>query len=207
MTTCVVTFENRELPYKDCFRDNHSAFCERHGYTYIPSDSFDAKIPPYWAKVFIVAKYLKDYKWVVWIDSDAVFEKLEQPFIFDSRSFFVIGGDKPQHRIPAPINAGFFAVQNNDIGNLFMVQWCRLYKPHRWQLKHGKWVCKGTWSGSDYEQGACIELLADSQFASHIIHPWHEFNNHPGSGFNGTVYHFCGTVGKSMLRKYLHSHS
>lgn len=203
MTTCVVSFENRDLGYRDLFRKNHREYCERHGYTYVCLDTYSETIPPYWVKAFLVRDLLPGYDWVVWIDSDAVFESTA-PLPLDDGAFFISGGDKPQHRAPAQMNVGVFAVKRCPVGLTFMEMWVSLYNPSRWKRgRDGAWKCLGKWAGEDYEQGSCISLLRDPAFSSHKIHPWHVFNNHPGSGHAGIAYHFCGGVGKRMLSRYL----
>jgi len=203
MTTCVVSFENRDLEYRDLFRKNHREFCERHGYAYVCLDTYSETIPPYWVKAFLVRDLLPSYDWVVWIDSDAVFESTA-PLPLDEATFFISGRDKPQHTMPAQINVGVFAVRRCPVGLTFMEMWVSLYNPSRWKLRrNGTWKCLGKWAGDDYEQGSCISLLRDPMFSSHKIHPWYVFNNHPGSGHVGIAYHFCGSVGKRMLSTYL----
>lgn len=199
MKILVVTYENRDLPYKQRFRDNHSAYCKIQGYMYKSLDICSHNVPPYWAKVFIVADYIHQFDWVIWIDSDAEFATSD-PFPLESNVDFVISKDKPQHRIPAPINTGVFAIKNSPSGLDFMESWKTMYNPTRWTFQRNTWVCNGKWSGEDYEQGSCWTLIK-RHVARVSVLPWYTLNNHAGSRHKGTVHHYCGSVGKRVLRQ------
>lgn len=201
-TVCVVTYENRELNFKESFRRNHRAYCDKHGYEYKAYDAVEYNVPHYWTKVFLVKDLLEKYDYVMWIDSDAMFET-EEP-IECGESFFVISKDKPQHRIPAPMNTGVFIVKNCTLGKQFMEEWGNSYNPKRWKkTPDNKWLCVGQWSGDDYEQGSCVMLLQKQCYKGHTVVDWHVLNNHFYSGFKGRVMHFCGSFGKRMFRKAL----
>lgn len=196
--TCVVTYDDRNLEYKQAFRENHKKYCALHGYEYKAFDHVKYEVPPYWIKVYLVKDLLVSYEIVMWIDSDAMFESVEP---IKCERFFKISKDKPQHRIPAPINTGVFIVKNNETGRKFMKKWKEMYNGEKWLKKGKEWICRGKWSGDDYEQGTCQTLLQEEEFAEHTIEEWYVLNNHPYSGYNGQVNHFCGTFGKRMYNK------
>lgn len=197
MRCAVVTYENRNLPFKEKFRKNQKDYCMKHGYEYICYDTYALSIPPYWLKPFIVRDHLRDFDCVLWIDSDARFENMDTRMedVMTHGCIMTISADKPQHRFPAKINTGVFIVTKD---SLHMIEeWITLYNPSAWTERNGTWKCSGKWSGTDYEQGALCTLLEKYPFD---IKPWHYMNNHPSSGHTGYVHHFCGAVGKGMLK-------
>lgn len=197
MSTVVVTYENRHLPFKEKFRANHAEYCSVHQYAYIPYDThtLDKTIPPYWLKVFIVRELLDVYDTVMWIDSDATFKSRESiRSKCPEGSIMSISADKPQHRIPGKINTGVFIVHKDTIP--MMDAWIDLYDASYWYRRDdGSWQCSGKWAGTAYEQGALATMI-DARVQ---VYPWYVMNNHPKSGHDGFVNHFCGTVGKRML--------
>lgn len=196
MRCAVVTYENRDLPFKSEFRKTQKEYCLKHNYDYLCYDTYALSIPPYWLKPFIVRDCLREYDCVLWIDSDACFENsdIRVEDIVQGESVMTISADKPQHRIPAKINTGVFVVTKESIPLIH--EWISLYTPSAWTERDGVWKCSGKWAGIDYEQGALCTLLDTYAFD---IKPWHFMNNHPGSGHDGYVYHYCGAVGKRML--------
>lgn len=195
----VVTYENRDLPFKEEFRKNQKEYCLKHSYDYLCYDTYALSIPPYWLKPFIVRNVLHDYDYVMWVDSDTQFEnmdiRMENTVV--PGAVMSISQDKPQHRIPAKINTGVFIVTKDSLP--LLDAWIALYDPSKWTKNGESWKCSGTWAGPAYEQGALITLL-DTHVKTIIdIKPWHFMNNHPNSGHNGFVHHYCGAVGKRML--------
>lgn len=192
----VVTYENRDLPFKEEFRKNHKEYCLKHSYDYLCYDTYTLSVPPYWVKPFIVRDRLREYDCVMWIDSDACFENLDirMEDTLVPGSVMSISGDKPQHRIPAKINTGVFVVSKDSLA--LLDAWIALYNPSTWTERDGLWKCSGKWAGIDYEQGALCTLLDKSMID---IKPWYFMNNHPKSGHDGFVWHYCGAVGKRML--------
>ena len=200
MKCAVVSYENRDLPFKNDFRNNHKEYCMKHSYEYFCYDTYELSIPPYWLKPFIIREHLRDYDFVMWIDSDACFENMEIRIedVANTEAVMIISADKPQHRIPAKINTGVFIVSKNSLS--LLDAWIGLYDPSKWSKNGDVWKCSGLWAGPAYEQGALINLLDDKRFQSTIdIKPWHFMNNHPRSGHSGFVHHYCGAVGKRML--------
>ncbi len=192
----VVTYENRDLPFKEEFRKNQKEYCLKHSYDYICYDTYQLSIPPYWLKPFIVRDHLCDYDCVMWVDSDTCFENsnIRMEDIVIPGSVMTISADKPQHRIPSKINTGVFVVTKDSLA--LLDTWISLYDPSKWTKNGESWKCSGKWSGVDYEQGSLCTLL-DTHAID--IKPWHCMNNHPNSGHSGYVYHYCGAVGKRML--------
>ena len=57
----VVTYENRDLPFKEEFRKNQKEYCLKHSYDYLCYDTYALSIPPYWLKPFIVRNIRNRY--------------------------------------------------------------------------------------------------------------------------------------------------
>lgn len=204
--TCVVSYENRNLEYKERFRANHKDYCDAHGYDYVSLDThvYENIIPPYWLKVYIVYEYIQKYDVVMWMDSDTAFESktpIDELFRANESADLIISGDKPQHKKPARLNTGVFILSKSGIE--LLTTWLEMYPQHRWTFDGSRWKCGGKWSGADYEQGSLERMLGDERWRDRIaLLPWHFMNNHPRSGHGGFVYHFCGAVGKKMLARY-----
>ena len=199
MCTAVVTYENRTLPFKSEFRTNHANYCAFHQYTYISYDThpLESTIPPYWLKIFIVRELLDAYDTVMWVDSDTRFESQYTSIdsMYPKGAMMSISADKPQHRIPSKINTGVFIVKKQSIP--LMDTWLHTYRPSSWYRNDdGTWKCSGIWAGKEYEQGALLEIINETVH----IQPWYILNNHPLSGHMGYVQHFCGAIGKRMLK-------
>jgi len=124
------------------------------------------KISPYWVKVFLVDKYLSQYDYIIWLDSDAVIfnwsllPTLEKDFIYttDPPSFnYVTYGT---------FNAGIFIVKNSSIGRAIISDWKAGYDPEKWSFT-GTWNCPDQWAGPSYEQGYFCEHLLE-KYSKHL---------------------------------------
>lgn len=64
--------DNLQYSYKT--EINHKEYCNRHGYSYeMVRDSFWGDVHPAWSKLKFTHERLPHYKWVMWVDADAVF--------------------------------------------------------------------------------------------------------------------------------------
>ncbi len=111
--------------------------------------SHETGIPPYWVKVFLVAEYLPNYDYVIWIDSDAAI--INPRAIPLSEKTMVYSRDN--HGWESPFNAGVFIMRNTSTGRALMEEWKRGYDPSRWEIVDGKWRQFGDWLGPNLEQG------------------------------------------------------
>lgn len=69
---------------------NHLNFAQDCGYTYIRvANRIDVSRPPSWSKVLLLLELLRQYEWVCWMDTDAVFTK-------DAFTLFSIFGCKAE---------------------------------------------------------------------------------------------------------------
>lgn len=52
---------------------NKQAYCKKHNYDlFLYHKSLDPSRHPAWSKILAVEKHIGDYKWLLWIDSDAL---------------------------------------------------------------------------------------------------------------------------------------
>lgn len=66
-------YDDGRKDYGDLTGGVASAYCERHGYTYIcHRELLDYRLIPTWNKLLAVKKHLSDFDWVFWLDADAL---------------------------------------------------------------------------------------------------------------------------------------
>jgi len=99
--------------------ENKQLYCERHGYDFINlTENLDTSRPTAWNKILIMQEVLKNknYKWVFWIDGDAIFMNfgitLEE--LIDENYNFIVGSDL------AGCNTGNFFLKNNEWSENFL---------------------------------------------------------------------------------------
>jgi len=99
--------------------ENNRYYCQQHGYDFIFSDqSEDTSRHIYWSKIALVLKTLQKptYKWVVWIDADALIMNHGIPLedLIDEKYNFIISRDS------SGINSGVFFIKNCDWSRDFL---------------------------------------------------------------------------------------
>src|SRR5581483_10021283 len=86
-------------------------YAARQGYTHIFLRAPEKDLPPYWLKVHLIEKYLREgFDIVAWLDSDAVVHdrRLSIPALFEGEAAFVFAGEPPIWARLSPFNAGVF---------------------------------------------------------------------------------------------------
>lgn len=108
---------------------NHAAYANYHGYKIIREDAFPInqnlkQFGIVWAKVDVLRKYLRDFHWLLWIDSDVLImnfkQRLETFIPTDSDIDIVISSDR------GGINAGIFLWRNSESGHAILEKWAQL---------------------------------------------------------------------------------
>ena len=79
----VLSCATSNLTYSTKTEVNHRQYCDKHGYDYLMlRDGFWADAHPAWSKLKFISEHLASYRWIMWLDADAVFvnqsKKLEQ---------------------------------------------------------------------------------------------------------------------------------
>jgi len=159
---CFITYENRtNLDYYQEFSKFNRSYCQRKGYDYIQLDKYQLDIPDYWIKVYLLRDYIKQYKYVVWIDSDAM---VQDP-TFDIHEYFkhipskyVMACSRDPPMWPSVINAGVILVKSSEKAKSLLDTWISRFNKDAWYKEDGKWKTKGKWAGVDYEQGSLVKL-------------------------------------------------
>ncbi len=126
---------------------------------------------PYWCKIFLVAEYLPDYEYVLWLDTDTLILEQETDFkkLFDSfpLSDFFIGVDKNSDTL----NAGVFCIKNSERGVQFLKQLTEIYINNEYEdLCIDKETSKlnGLWAGYCYEQGIMNYLMKNKIYSPFV---------------------------------------
>lgn len=70
----VLSCATDNLTYAKSTEENHRSYCDIHGYAYkMVRDGFWGDCHPAWSKLKFLQEELPNYKWVMWLDADAVF--------------------------------------------------------------------------------------------------------------------------------------
>jgi hypothetical protein len=70
----VLSCATDNLTYTKQTEQNHRAYCDAHGYNYkMVREGFWADAHPAWSKLKFLQEELPNYKWVMWVDADAIF--------------------------------------------------------------------------------------------------------------------------------------
>jgi len=110
-------------------------YCQKHGYGFrVYREGFDNERHPSWSKILFVRDTLKDYPWVMWVDSDAIVTNpdIQLTRFIDDRYMMVVG--KQNWNVPVwnKINFGIFLVKNEpDVGDFFDKVWDDFSRPGR----------------------------------------------------------------------------
>jgi hypothetical protein len=160
----------------------NKSYCILHEIDHILHRKGPIDKPPYWWKVTVFLDLLKTNKYdiICWMDSDAYVYDTK----YDIRTFF----DKINESMiicPDPemwtskFMAAVFMARNNQTSIKIFEDWLSLYNKNAWEkLSNGKWkyIGKGKWAGSDYEQGAFAENIMTRYQSDIKILPWYIFH-------------------------------
>lgn len=136
----------------------NAIYAKRRNYRYFFHDHLAAELPPYWAKVALVLRYLEQgFDIVLWLDSDAVIHDFSRGVesLFAHGATFVYAPDCPKWG--GVFNAGVFAATS--AAEPMIREWLSRYRARDWRRKGGRWLSKGPWAGETYEQGAFVAFV------------------------------------------------
>lgn len=160
----IVQYDDRppdQVEYVPLLSKINAFYAKRRGYHYFFHDLITPEIPPYWAKVALVHRYLTEgFDIVMWLDSDAVVHDFHRKIesLFAPGTAFVYAPDCPKWG--GVFNAGVFAVKR--VAEPMIRDWLSCFQPSAWRReggKGGKWVSTGGWAGATYEQGSWVEFI------------------------------------------------
>lgn len=201
----ILQYDNRGDLFPQLTQANR-LYAQRMGYDYLFLDKSGVVLPPYWEKVFLVQKYLSDYDFVMWLDTDAVIHGKGPIPGLDSGADMILCPDPPYW--PSRFNAGVFVVKNTYAGHSIVHHWLKGYNPRSWIHHKGGWKCHGEWAGYDYEQGYFDKELLDRCRKHLLIHDFRVFQTTTISEIasNTFVVHFAAErkygIG-DYVRRYL----
>lgn len=187
----IVTLENRNTGYIEFHNKSIYKYCQKHGYDYIFLDNYESDLSAYWKKILVVIQYLKEYDYVMWLDSDSIVcnydIKLES--ILNDEYHIYIGRDYPSF-VSNVYCAGIFMVRNSEIGKAFMDECIGIYLNDDYCKEENKPALKGKYAGRCYEQGVMNYLLKTKYKTSVISMPDRIFNNTLFEDDNCFILHF-----------------
>jgi galactosyl transferase GMA12/MNN10 family len=139
----------------------NAAYARERGYHHAFVRDHDNNVPVFWHKVALIERYLEDFEFVAWLDTDAVIHDfgltIEQ--LFNGPERMIFSADLPIYPVPLPFNAGVFFCRGIAAREL-MSEWRALYPAHLWRRQGGQWNFQDhVWAGPAYEQGSFAEVL------------------------------------------------
>lgn len=203
----LLQIENRKNELLKTLMNENAENCKKNNMKYVFLEYSSFHVPPYWAKIFEMYKYLKmytDINYFVWLDSDAFFVHFDnqrfQDFLKTYDYYSIITSrNMPPWNISWNkkfFNAGSFIVKNDIHSHYIMKEWITKYNPNKWQYIDSKWETDSEWSGVDYEQGSFVKyILNDSLYNKRIANLPYYFlnNNNCENNINDTiVVHLAG---------------
>jgi hypothetical protein len=139
----------------------NAAYARAQGYHHIFVRSHANAVPVFWHKVALIERYLGDFEFVAWLDTDAVIHDFSQSVepLFAGPEHMIFSGDLPIYPVPLPFNAGVFFCRGGAARDL-MAEWRDLYPAHLWRRQNGQWnFQEHIWAGPAYEQGSFAQSL------------------------------------------------
>ena len=173
----------------------NKTYAQKHNYDYFIGNQYAIKVPPYWAKIFLLADAIKlGYEYVMWIDSDAVvdhkkmdlkveeywFQVTDQMTKKDTNIFMIYSPDPPVWN--SPFMAGVFVLKNTVLTKQFLQEWIDIWEnqaKNYWkQNKKGVWNCCEIFdpSGQECKRGKGRQVLEANKCE------WAGINYEQGSG-------------------------
>lgn len=156
----IITIENRESEYLKIHNKSISKYCKKFGYDYIFKTTYDSDLPVYWHKLLIVKDHLKDYDYILWLDSDTIIcnYDIQLELLIKNNKDIYIGYDYPI-LLQKVYCAGVFMLKNSDTSINFLNDCLNDYLGNNFCKENGKPVLKGKWAGQCYEQGIMNKMI------------------------------------------------
>lgn len=163
---------------------NQKAYADKWGYGYHLFEGRLSERHPAWDKILATRKVLDLYDWVLWIDSDAVFNMFSKKIEDYIRpGYDGVFGPDPNPNIY--VNTGVFLVKRS--------QWSHSILTKVWSEGGPKTdkIDPHSYSQWPYEQGPFNKLL--KRDTHHYKVDGHEFNSHPNFVNENTyIIHYMG---------------
>lgn len=204
--------DRKKIPFL-ALRKQNRAYASKHGYNY-HLEKHDKHLPPYWMKPYLCLKYSTKYKYILWLDSDAVVHdsSITLPELFPANKSVVFSQNKPEFMAPNPPslwNSGVFAIKSCTDSREILLEWLRHYPRDLWRKAKGVWTCrknsyKCPWAGIDYEEGAFVHyILKNPKYKPFLYcYPHYFMQGHMPVHPKCFVLHFASTF-KTQIPSYL----
>lgn len=203
----MIVFTNYDTDggYEDLAVSLNATYCKRHGYEFVNvRDPKYLELPPWWRKVFAMRDLMRrpvDY--VMWLDSDAAFAPrafgIPIAAMFENESgpggggpVVHVGRDPLIYGFLAKLNAGVFAVRNDEAGKAFVEEWCSGFDKSKWcppgeecpgdgdmyPIGGGSraWKTSEAWAEGNFEQGV-LNRMYHSRPGLFRVYPSHLMSN------------------------------
>jgi hypothetical protein len=174
-----------------CYSEaNIIAYCNKHGYTcYIYKDSMTDSHPT-WNKPLVLSHNIKNHKYIMWIDSDAIFTNFDK---------------KVEDIIKKQPNKNLLVC--NDIGGWEFNAGVQIWKNTQWStdMLHAWWNMKhvGHIQGGDQVQLIRLMTKVDPFLQEYHIFDQTEFNCHPKVHKSGMfILHMMGMSGDERIERF-----
>ena len=209
MRICVVSLFTEEIEEESRLSTlNKKKYCEKYGIDYRFYFGRASSRHAQWDKIQCLIQTLPEYDYVIWMDSDTVFNNFEislNKLILDNVDFDalfcsdVCYAEGVTHLM---VNTGVMIFKNTEwSSNLLNKVWNSIPDYNLDVLK------KHSYDGFPHEQGKMCEILLRENDKKFKIFPSSQFNTHPNSSNEKTfIIHYMGSrQSESHLEKFISS--
>ena len=190
MNICILTGNDAFLaPMAQLTSSNKAAYAAKHNYTFICETNTFTGVHPSWSKVYWLIKYLDNFDWVFWMDTDTIileFKRKLEEYIDESKDIIFCRDHGNQ-----TFCAGLFLIRRSSFSYRFL---------------YNAWALRFKYSEHTWEQNAFHELYARPEVAERVLLlPAIAFNMYPeewttdGGGF---IIHFASDARKQYMEKF-----
>jgi hypothetical protein len=209
MRICVVSLFTEEIETESRLSTlNKKKYCEKYDIDYRFYFGRASKRHAQWDKIQCLIQTLPEYDYVIWMDSDTIFNNFEislNKLILDSVNFDalfcsdVCYSEGVTHLM---VNTGVMIFKNTAwSSNLLNKVWNSIPEYNLEVLK------KHSYDGFPHEQGKMCEILIKENYKKFKIFPSSQFNSHPNSSNEKTfIIHYMGSrQSESHLENFINS--
>jgi len=209
MKICIVTLFTEEIKSESKLSTlNKKKYCEKYGIDYRFFYGRASERHAQWDKIQCLIQTLPEYDYVVWMDSDTVFNNFDKSLIdlinnnkqYDS--LFCSDVCYTEGVTHLMVNTGVMVFKNTEWSSTLLNKvWNSVkdYSIHK--------LDKHSYDGFPHEQGKMCEELTKENTSKFKIYPSTEFNTHPNTSNSNTfIIHYMGSrQSDSHLKTFIDS--
>jgi hypothetical protein len=209
MRICVVSLFTEEIEVESRLSTlNKKKYCEKYNIDYRFYFGRASKRHAQWDKIQCLIQTLPDYDYVVWMDSDTIFNNFEtslNDLILNNKEFDVLFCSDVCYTEGVThlmVNTGVMIFKNTEWSyNLLTKVWNSVPNYNIDKLD------KHSYDGFPHEQGKMCDILTKENTKKFKIFPSSEFNSHPNSSNEKTfIIHYMGSrQSESHLENFINS--